>query len=452
MVQMKGENIISTKINLVAQRVRESAVLVIFAAILMLSLIGCAPATPIVITLPTTAAVIPTETITIPPTQTPTPFPTQTPFNPRATIKIVVHVPLTGGGSREGSEIARAAELAAQQLAGPLNELGYAVELVQYDDQSDVEIGVANANEIVADPEILCGVGHTNSNVMVQASEIYHLRNLAFISPSSTTTTVTDRIYPEVNRIIGRDDGQGMAGARFAHSLGFTRVYVVHSNSSSSEKIADYFTQEAYRLGVSVIGISATDQEENFVGIIRRVLAANPDMVYVANRVDQAGPLFREARTAGYLGPFLGTNAVNRSALLELAGPSLVEGGGMYFTEIAVPADSYPDTAQFIENFNTYYGDFPRVYAAQGYDATGMCMKAIEEASKAKGGELPTRNEVASAVRSLVDYKGVTGTFNLDYKGDPTPAKYFIYKVVSPNPDNWNENTIVTTFDVIPPR
>jgi branched-chain amino acid transport system substrate-binding protein len=220
---MKGENLISTKINLVTQRVRESAVLTIFVAILILSLIGCAPATPIVITLPTTAAGIPTETITIPPTETPTPFPTQTPFNPRATVKIVVHVPLSGGGSREGTEIARAAELAAQQLAGPLNELGYAVELVQFDDQSDVEIGVANANEIVADPEILCGVGHINSNVMVQASEIYHLRNLAFISPSSTTTTVTDRVYPEVNRIIGRDDGQGMAGAQFAHSLGFTQ-------------------------------------------------------------------------------------------------------------------------------------------------------------------------------------------------------------------------------------
>lgn len=452
MVQMKGENPISTKFNLVAQRIRESAVLTIFVAILILSLIGCAPATPIVITLPTTAAVIPTETITIPPTETPTPFPTQTPFNPRATVKIVVHVPLSEGGSREGSEIARAAELAAQQLAGPLNELGYAVELVQYDDQSDVEIGVANANEIVADPEILCGVGHINSNVMVQASEIYHLRNLAFISPSSTTTTVTDRVYPEVNRIIGRDDGQGMAGARFAHSLGFTRVYVIHGTSSSSEKTADFFTREAYRLGVSVVGISATDQKENFIGIIRRVLAANPEMVYFAGRVDQAGPFFREARTAGYLGTFLGTNAVNRSALLEQAGPSSVEGGGMYFTEIAVPAANYPEAAEFIENFNTYYGDFPRVYAAQGYDATGMCMKAIEEASKAKGGELPTREEVASAVRSLVDYKGVTGIFNLNYKGDPTPSRYFVYKVVSPDPGNWDQNTIVTTFDVEPPR
>jgi hypothetical protein len=52
-------------------------------------------------------------------------------------------------------------------------------------------------------------------------------------------------------------------------------------------------------------------------------------------------------------------------------------------------------------------------------------MKAIEEASKAKDGELPTRKEVASAVRSLVDYNGGYGIYNLNYKGDPAPARVF---------------------------
>jgi branched-chain amino acid transport system substrate-binding protein len=418
-----------------------------------MSLIGCAPATPIVITIPTTAVVNPTETsTTVPPTETPTPFPTQTPFNPKATIKIVVHVPLTGGGSHEGTEIVRAAELAVYQLAGPINELGYAIDLVSYDDQGDVAVAEANANEIVAEPEILCGVGHYHSTVMVQASEIYHRYELAFISPASTLTTVTDRYYPEVNRVVGRDDGEGMAGAQFANEQGFKKVYVIHTNSSYSKKNADYFMREAYQLGVSVVGVSVTGQTENFEAIIRRILAANPDMIYVASRVNQAGPFFREARAAGYTGAFLSTNIVDRSSLLEIAGSSLVEGGGMYFTEIVAPASNYPDSNQFIEEFSNYYGKSPQVYAAQAYDATGMCLKAIEEASRANDGELPTRQEVASAIRSLGDYDGVTGRITLNNKGDPTPAKYFVFKVVSPDPKNWDQNTIVTTFDVEPPR
>ena len=45
-------------------------------------------------------------------------------------------------------------------------------------------------------------------------------------------------------------------------------------------------------------------------------------------------------------------------------------------------------------------------------------MKAIEEASKAKGGDLPTRAEVAQAIRALKDYKGITGTYNFNKNGD----------------------------------
>lgn len=451
----KGEKPISTKMILTNHRIRISAALTIFIAILLTSLIGCAPATPIVVTLPTVQAVVPTETTTIPtnaPTETPTLIPTETPFIPKATIKIALHVPLSGGGSRDGAEMVRAAELAVQQLSGPLNELGYGIELEAFDDQSNVEASTVNAREIIADPAILCGVGHINSNVMVQASEVYHLGGLAFITPSSTSATVTDRYYPEVNRIIGRDDGQGMAGAQFAQTQGFTRVYVIHSNASASEKSADYFMQEAYRVGVSVVAISATDQKENFEGMIRRLMSANPDLVYFAGRYDQAGPFFREARAAGYTGAFMGTDLVNRPDMLELAGPSSVEGGGLYYTEVAAPANNYPNAAQFINDFDLTYGDFPRDFAPLAYDAIGMCIKALEEASKAKGGELPTRKEVATAVRNLMEYQGVTGTYSFDNKGDSTLAKYFVFKVLSPDPANWDQNPVVASFLIQPPR
>ena len=147
----------------------------IILILLIVNLTGCAPGTPGAVEAPT--LVPPSPTIAIPtttPTETPIPTPTQTPFIPKATIKIVVHVPLSGDQSTFGTDIMRASELAVQQLAGPLNDLGYKIELASYDDQANIEVGVTNAKEIVANPEILCGVGHFNSRVMIQASEIYH--------------------------------------------------------------------------------------------------------------------------------------------------------------------------------------------------------------------------------------------------------------------------------------
>ena len=60
--------------------------------------------------------------------------------------------------------------------------------------------------------------------------------------------------------------------------------------------------------------------------------------------------------------------------------------------------------------------------------------------------------EVANAIRALKDYKGITGTYNFDKNGDPNPAQYFIFQVVSTDPADWNQNTLVTSYDVDPPK
>src|SRR5512142_1497612 len=122
------------------------------------SLLGCAP--PATRASPTSPvpSTVPTDTQGAISTAVPTTTPT--PFVPKATVKVAVHVPLSGPDAAAGTDIQRAAEMAVDQLSGPLNELGYQVQLAAYDDQSEVKIAVANANEIVADPQILCGVGH----------------------------------------------------------------------------------------------------------------------------------------------------------------------------------------------------------------------------------------------------------------------------------------------------
>ena len=132
------------------------------------------------------------------------------------TIKVATQSPLSGGQSAIGVDIKNGAELALSQLSGPLQAMGYKVELAAFDDQANPDQGVANAKQIVADPSILCVVGHYNSGVQIPSSEVYHSNNLANVSPANTNPKVTDRGYLEVSRIVGRDDIQGAVGATFA--------------------------------------------------------------------------------------------------------------------------------------------------------------------------------------------------------------------------------------------
>lgn len=381
---------------------------------------------------------------------------TPTPFVPKATIKIAGQGPLSGDFASYGVDIMRGAELAVEQLAGPLMELGYAIELATFDDQDDIEAAVAAAKEIASDPEILCGVGPFTSRISNQVREIYHVAGLAFISPSATAPRVTERGLLEVNRLTASYDREGTVAAQFAAAQGLERAFLISQPGNSadfSQAVADNFRIEAVRLGITIVGNIATETMENFGWLIDQVVEETADLVYFSTlKVDQAGTFFREARAAGYTGAFLGPSSMNTPALLDIAGPLLIDGGGMHYTDTALAPSCYPDAADFVLDFETHHGSSPGVFAPQAYDAAGMCMKAIEEASNVKGGEIPNRGDVANAIRAIQDYQGIMGVYSLDENGDPSLGRYFIFQVDSPDPAKWNQNRLVTTIEVAVPE
>jgi branched-chain amino acid transport system substrate-binding protein len=424
--------------------------------ILILDVAGCETSATEVPVVPSATTIIPTETLaptnTLIPTETIVPTESPTPFVPKATIKIASQSPLSVQYADLGIDVMRGAELAITQLADPLMELGYKMEFASYDDQNDYGVAADIAKQIVADPEIVCVVGPFTSRVLNQVKEIYHQAGLAFVSPSATAAFVAGSGYPEVNRLVGRNDGEGAAGAQFANAQSFTRVFIISQNNDPAKFIAKYFRNEASHLGMTVVGDMSTDAVKDFGRLIDRAISNNADLIYFSTlNVEQAGTFFQEARAEGYQGVFMGPSSLDSPSLLEFAGPLLTNGGGAYYTNVVLPASGYPEAASFIKDFETLYDGTPQMFAAQAYDAAEICMKGIEDASKAKGGEIPTRAEVAAAIRALQDYKGITGTYNFDKNGDPNPAQYFVFQVVSIDPNHWQQNTLVTTLEVAPP-
>jgi branched-chain amino acid transport system substrate-binding protein len=429
------------------------AVLLLSQMILIFAF-GCSPGeTEIVVIFPTeTGLPTPAVSPTAQPTEAQIPDSTSTPFVPKAIIKIFSHVPLSGDEAASGQDILHGAELAVQQLSGPLNEYGFKVELVPYDDQNVVETALANAQGIVTDPEILCGVGHYDSDITIAASDFYHEAGLAFVAPVDTAPLLTDRNFLEVNRLIGRADMQGFAAAQFASAQGFKSVFIVSQRGGDRVRNAEYFRTEAASLGIRWLGSqfqAVTDDNKDEV--VGKILSMNPELIYISTSVNQAIPLLTALRAAGYMGSFLGTDRLDHASAISEAGASLVQGGGLYYTITNPPAHYYPNAEDFVQDFEAQYQTDPLPFAARAYDATGVCLKAIEEASGARGGTVPTRAEVARAIRALQDYRGITGTYDFDNSGDPNPAQYYVYQVVSTDDANWDQNPIVAAYEIAPP-
>src|SRR3989338_4349066 len=362
------------------------------------------------------------------------------------TIKIAPPSPLSGGPAALGAGLTLATQLAIEKLKGPIEKLGFKVELVPFDDQAKPDVGVANAANIIADKDILLVVGHLNSGVAIPSSEKYKESQLAMISPANTNPTITDRNYLNVSRVCGRDDVQGVVGAEFAKTvLKAKTAYVVHDKTAYGQGVAEFFKADAEKKGIKILGFEGTEEKSNFDPIITPVRAKNPDLIYFGGIYEQAAPFFKQAREKGVKSKFLGPDGLDSSDLAKIAGKAVV---GMYYTSVAGPVSVYPQAKQFAEEYKKKFGKNPEPFAAQAYDATAIGLKAVEAA--VRGGKTPTRDAVTAAIRD-VKHTGITGAVEFDGKGDPKKALYFVLQVASENPEKWGDNKEVKRLTIAAP-
>jgi len=364
-------------------------------------------------------------------------------------IKIATQSPLSGGQAVLGEGIKNGAQLALQQRAGALKQLGFDVELVPFDDQAKPDVGVANAKNLVTDPDILLVVGHLNSGVAIPSSEVYKDSDLAMVSPANTNPVVTDRGLRVVTRVVGRDDVQGQVGAAFAAKvLKAKTAYVLHDKTAYGQGVADFFRTRAPLEQLRVLGFEGTEEKANFDPILTPIKARNPDLIYFGGIYDQAGVFFKQARAKGLKAKFLGPDGMDSTELPKIAGPAIV---GMHYSTVAGPVSYYPGAAQFAKDYKAKFGKDPEPFAAQAYDAAWIGMTAIANAIKAGGGKKPTRAAVTDQMRKIRGFKGLTASYTFDTKGDPVPGVYFVIAIGSADPAKWGENKLVQKLNINPP-
>ncbi len=363
-------------------------------------------------------------------------------------IKIASQSPLSGGQSQLGVGIRNATELAIEQLSGPLTDMGFDVQFVPYDDQASPDVGTNNAQQIVADSAILAVVGHLNSGVAIPSSEVYNANDLVMVSPANTNVQVTDRGYPTVNRVCGRDDAQGAVGAQAAEALGIKSVYVLNDTTAYGLGVAQFFRDDAQAAGIDVLGFEGTAETANFDGIISPILALNPEAVYFGGIYNQIGVFMNQLYAAGYTGKMLGPDGLDAPDMAQLSGSAVTN---LVYTSAGAPPSAYPNSAQFITDYTDKFGSAPVTYGAEAYDSTGIILQGILKAAQDANGEIPTRAAVAAAVRATTDYEGLTGTISFDGNGDRTEANYFVFQVTSADPAAWGDNEVINQIQIPSP-
>jgi branched-chain amino acid transport system substrate-binding protein len=339
------------------------------------------------------------------------------------TIKIASCCPLSGGEGGLGEMIKLGAEVAVDEAQESFAKLGFKLELSPQDDQANPDVGVAVAKRIVNEPEVLGVVGHFDSGVAIPSSEVYKDYSLAMVSPANTNPRVTDRRYPNVNRVCGRDDVQGPIAAEYAiKELKARNIFIVNNKTAYGQGNAEAFRDKAKELGANVVGFVGTEEKSNFQPLILQMKLQKPDLVYLGGIYDQGGLLVKQMREKGITATFMGPDGLDSSEFVKIAQDA---SKGTYYTSVAGPVDQYPAAAGFAKSFEAKFKKKPESFALYAYDCARVLIEAIKTAAKENGGKIPSREAVCKAVRTS-SVQGITGLIEFDDKGDRKKADYYV--------------------------
>jgi branched-chain amino acid transport system substrate-binding protein len=332
-------------------------------------------------------------------------------------IHIGVIVSTTGAGASLGIPEEQTIRMWPGEMAGEK------VRFTVLNDASDTSIAAKNAARLISEDKVDLIIGASvtpTSLVVVEAAGAAQVPVIslagggAIVLPQDGPRKWAFKLSPTeqlqssiVLDHLLRNKGKTMATIGFANSYG--------------EGFLKAFEPVAQAKGVKVLlneRYNATDQ--SVTAQVLKVIAANPDAVYIfAAGTPGALPQIELARR-GYKGPVYQTQGVANNDFLRVGGKEL-DGGYMTVAPALVP-EQLPESnpikkvaLDYVQKYEAKYGAGSRsLFGATAWDAMLIAQQAAREALKrARPGTPEFRSALRDAIEGLRDFVGAEGVYNM---------------------------------------
>jgi len=341
-----------------------------------------------------------------------------------AAIKIGLMCPLTGAWASEGQDMRNVVSLMVDRLnaAGGVN--GNTIELVLADDGGRPDTAVLAAGKLVASG-VVAVIGTYSSAVTEVGQKIYDASGILQIGTGATNVRLTEKGMERFFRTSPRDDEQGRVAAQVLLQGRYTRIAILHDQSSYAKGLADETRAFLKEGGKDVIFFEALSPgERDYSAILTELRSANPDIVFFTGYYREAGLLLRQKRSMKLDAPMMGGDATNNQSLIRLAGKTSAV--GFTFISPPVPQDlGSPDAKEFLAAYEAKFGEYPSsIWAVLAGDALLVIAEAI------KGTGNTDSASIAEYLHNgLKHFNGLSGPIMFNSKGDRIGDIYRVYEV-----------------------
>ena len=334
-----------------------------------------------------------------------------------AQIRIATAGPMTGQYASFGEQMRRGAEMAVKDINAAGGVLGKQLILAIGDDACDPKQAVAVANSMAAKGVVFMA-GHFCSGSSIPASDVYAEEGILQISPASTNPKLTERNLPNVFRVCGRDDQQGLvAGTFLKEKFGGKNIAIIHDKTSYGKGLADETQKTLNSLGKSEKMYEAfTAGEKDYSALVSKLKQNAVDVLYVGGYHTEAGLIVRQMRQQGMKTVLISGDALVTDEYWSITGPA---GEGTLMTFSPDPAKEAAN-AKLVAAFKAT-GYTPEGYTLYTYGAIQAWVQAVTTAGSV---ETP---KVMKALKKG-EYQTVLGKIGFDAKGDVSAPGYVFYE------------------------
>jgi neutral amino acid transport system substrate-binding protein len=370
-------------------------------------------------------------------------------------LKLGALLPATGDLSAIGQNMPAAAELAIETVnaCGGIN--GSPVTMVNEDDQTDPNAGVAAMNKLVNQEQVAGVVGSFASSVSGAAVDIAVRNKIMLVSPGSTSPVFTERAKKGDfkgfwARTAPPDTYQAQALAALAKKEGFKNVSTVVINNDYGvgfEKVfVESFEKEGGKIKDKSKPVRYDPKAATLDSEAAATFAGKPDAV-AAVLYEETGSLFVQAAYKQGLSEgvtLLLTDGVYSEDFVKGVGKTS-DGKSLIAGALGtVPGADGKALAEFTKLWKEKTNKEVTAYVPHTWDAAVLMMLAAEAAKENTGEGIQSKiREVASggtpvsdpcqAIEMIkngedIDYQGASGNVDIDENGDVI-GSYDIWRV-----------------------
>ncbi|MGN0779198.1 MAG: ABC transporter substrate-binding protein [Aristaeellaceae bacterium] len=332
------------------------------------------------------------------------------------TIKIGLIGPQTGGAAVYGMAVARAAQIAVDEINA---QGGMQIALDVQDDEHDAEKAI-NAYNAVLDNGAQMILGTVTTSPCIAVSAQAFEERVFMLTPSASSPAVIegkDNMY----QVCFTDPAQGAASAEyiFQNKLG-EKVGVIYNNGDVySTGIFQTFETKAAELGLEIVKVSTfTDDTTDFSVQVADMKKAGADVVFLPIYYTPASLILTESSKQEFAPVFFGVDGMDGILSVEGFDASLAE-GVMLLTPFSADAED-EKTKSFVAKYQELYNEVPNQFAADAYDG----IYALYAAAVAGGinGDTSVEDacEILIAQFQNLTVDGLTGTMTWSATGEVT--------------------------------